>query len=212
MARNKYPEITVEKILAVSKKLFFEKGYDETTIQDIVNELDGLTKGAIYHHFKSKEEILMALGDKIFFDNNPFDSVSNRTDLNGLEKMRLAILLNQTDENSVVFSDNAMPALKNPRILAGMIESNRDYISPQWHELIEEGNRDGSINTEYAKELSEVLPLLNVWLVPSIFPASAEETLHKFKFLKKLFDDMGVSLIDDEVMNSIEQRSSSLVE
>lgn len=54
MARNKYPEITVEKILEAAKKLFLEKGYENTTIQDIVNELGGLTKGAIYHHFRTK--------------------------------------------------------------------------------------------------------------------------------------------------------------
>ena len=66
MARNKYPEVTVEKILEVSQRLFMEKGYDNTTIQDIVNELGGLTKGAIYHHFKSKEEIIDALGKNSF--------------------------------------------------------------------------------------------------------------------------------------------------
>ena len=72
MARNKYPEVTVEKILDVAQRLFLEKGYDNTTIQDIVNELGGLTKGAIYHHFKSKEEIIDALSEKLFFENNPF--------------------------------------------------------------------------------------------------------------------------------------------
>ena len=59
MARNKYPELTVEKILEVSQRLFLEKGYEQTTIQDIVDNLGGLTKGAVYHHFKSKEEIIM---------------------------------------------------------------------------------------------------------------------------------------------------------
>ena len=77
MARNKYPEITVEKILDVSQRLFLEKGYDKTTIQDIVDELGGLSKGAIYHHFKSKEEIMDALGDKMFFNNNPFVPASS---------------------------------------------------------------------------------------------------------------------------------------
>ena len=38
--------------------LFFEKGYDNTSIQDIIDGLGGLTKGAVYHHFKSKEDIL----------------------------------------------------------------------------------------------------------------------------------------------------------
>lgn len=61
MARNKYPEVTVEKILEVAERLFWEKGYDDTTIQNIIDGLGGLTKGAVYHHFKSKEEILDAL-------------------------------------------------------------------------------------------------------------------------------------------------------
>ncbi len=93
MARNKYPEVTVEKILDVSKRLFLENGYDNTTIQDIVDELGGLTKGAIYHHFKSKEEIMKALGDKMFFDNNPFEAVRERTDLNSLQKIRMMLYI-----------------------------------------------------------------------------------------------------------------------
>ena len=75
MARNKYPEITVEKILDAAQRLFLEKGYDNTTIQDIVDELGGLTKGAVYHHFKSKEEIMDAVGDRMFRENNPFEAV-----------------------------------------------------------------------------------------------------------------------------------------
>lgn len=72
MARNKYPEITVEKILEVSQWLFLTKGYDNTTIQDIVDDLGGPTRGAIYHHFKSKEEIMDALTNKMFHEKNPF--------------------------------------------------------------------------------------------------------------------------------------------
>ena len=79
MARNKYPEITVDKILDVSERLFLEKGYDNTTIQDIVNELGGLTKGAIYHHFKYKEEIMEALRDRMFFNSNPFEVVKKES-------------------------------------------------------------------------------------------------------------------------------------
>ena len=60
MSRNKYPEETVNLILDVSQRLFIEKGYDNTTIQDIIDELGGLTKGAIYHHFSSKQDMLAA--------------------------------------------------------------------------------------------------------------------------------------------------------
>lgn len=125
MARNKYPEITVEKILEVSQRLFVEKGYDNTTIQDIVNELGGLTKGAIYHHFKSKEEIMDALSEKMFFDNNPFILVKQRTDLNGLQKMREAIKINYADTERAELNKRTVPILQNPRILAGMIDTDR---------------------------------------------------------------------------------------
>ena len=51
-------------ILDVALALFFEKGYDNTSIQDIIDGLGGLTKGAVYHHFKSKEDILSAALDR----------------------------------------------------------------------------------------------------------------------------------------------------
>lgn len=97
MARNKYPEVTVEKILKAAQKLFLEKGYENTTIQDIVDKLGGLTKGAIYHHYKSKEEIMDALIHKMFLENNPFNIVKQRKDLSGLEKIKLAMRLHLSD-------------------------------------------------------------------------------------------------------------------
>ena len=197
MARNKYPEVTVEKILDVSKRLFFEKGYDNTTIQDIVDELGGLTKGAIYHHFKSKEEIMKELGDKLFFNNNPFEAVRGRNDLNGLQKIREMLMLNRADAERNELNAQAIPILENPRILAAAIEANRKVLTPLWFELIDEGRRDGSIKTEYAKELSEFLPFINFWLLPSIFPATAEELRQKKLFIIDMLSRMGLPLTDE---------------
>lgn len=212
MARNKYPEITVEKILEVSQRLFLTKGYDNTTIQDIVDELGGLTRGAIYHHFKSKEEIMDALTDKMFHEKNPFDIVKTQKDLNGLQKMKMAMSLNNSDKEKVNLSLQAIPILKNPRILAGIIESNRQVLSPFWLELLTEGNKDGSIHTDYAKELSELIPLLDLWLTPSIYPATSEEMYHKFLFIKELLDKMGLPLIDDENMEAVKKTLVSMGE
>ena len=203
MARNKYPEVTVEKILEVSQRLFLTKGYDNTTIQDIVEELGGLTRGAIYHHFKSKEEIMDALTRKMFFEKNPFEQVKKQTDLNGLQKMKLAIALNQSDKDAIDLSLQAIPILKNPRILVGMIESNRQQLSPCWLELLMEGIADGSIHTEYAKELSELIPLFDLWLTPSVYPATADELHHKFLFIKELLNKMGLPLFDEEFLENI---------
>jgi AcrR family transcriptional regulator len=51
---------TRDKILLASLKLFSEKGIRETTIKDIAKEV-GITEGAIYRHFKSKDEIVLGL-------------------------------------------------------------------------------------------------------------------------------------------------------
>ena len=171
MARNKYPEITVERILNAAQRLFLEKGYENTTIQDIVDALGGSDKGAIYHHFKSKEEILDAVGDKMFFENNPFEAVMERKDLNGLQKLQGSRFgLNQSDENRVNLTIQSIPITQNPRILVGMIESNRNMLTPYYQKLLEEGNQDGSIHTDYAKEIAELLPLMtSLWLLRRYF-------------------------------------------
>ena len=200
MARNKYPEVTVERILDVSQRLFLEKGYENTTIQDIVDELGGLTKGAVYHHFKSKEEIMDAVGDRMFFSNNPFEAVRGRTDLNGLQKLQEAVRLNQSDKERVRLTAQSIPIAKSPRLLQEMIISNRKVLTPYFLELIEEGNRDGSMHTDYPREIAELLPLLtSLWLLPSVFPASREQMKRKFLFLGEMLEKMGVPLMDDSI-------------
>ena len=206
MARNKYPEETVEKILDTAQRLFLEKGYDHTTIQDIVDNLGGLTKGAVYHHFKSKEEIMDAVGDRMFFADNPFDAVRNRHDLNGLEKLREAVRLNQQDTERTAMTIQSIPITKNPRILVEMIDSNRRVLTPRVLELIEEGNRDGSIHTDYAKEIAELIPLLtSLWIVPTIFPATREEMKHKFLFIGEMLEKMGVPLFDQGISRLVNE-------
>ena len=200
MARNKYPEVTVERILDVSQRLFLEKGYENTTIQDIVDELGGLTKGAVYHHFKSKEEIMDAVGDRMFFSNNPFEAVRGRTDLNGLQKLREAVRLNQSDKERVRLTAQSIPIAKSPRLLQEMIISCSKVLTPYFLELIEEGNRDGSMHTDYPREIAELLPLLtSLWLLPSVFPASREQMKRKFLFLGEMLEKMGVPLMDDSI-------------
>ena len=200
MARNKYPEETEEKILTAARNLFLEKGYEKTTIQDIVNQLGGLTKGAVYHHFKSKEEIMDAVTEKMFWDNDPFEKVRGREDLTGLEKMKEVIRLTQEPDWSSL-ARQSMPILKNPKLLAKCIEDNQRIATPRWLALIEEGMADGSIRTEYPREAAELLTLLDtVWMAPTIFPATREEVLHKFRCVGEIFANLGVPVIDEEML------------
>lgn len=51
---------TRDRILDISLELFIDKGYDKTSLREIAEQL-GYSKAAVYYHFPSKEDILMAL-------------------------------------------------------------------------------------------------------------------------------------------------------
>jgi len=55
---------TRERILDIALDLFTNQGYDKTSLREIAERL-GFSKAAIYYHFASKEEILMALHQRL---------------------------------------------------------------------------------------------------------------------------------------------------
>lgn len=119
MARNKYPEETVNLILDVSAKLFIEKGYDETSIQDIIDHLGGLSKGAIYHHFKSKESILVAIFDRMGeMTEHQMSAIRDEKSLTGLEKLKKMFASSLMDSDSLEMFAAAPNLIENPRLLA----------------------------------------------------------------------------------------------
>jgi len=58
--REEQKEKTIADILRVSQELFHKQGYEKTSIHNIAEHC-GLSKGALYHHFKSKEEVLKTI-------------------------------------------------------------------------------------------------------------------------------------------------------
>ena len=53
---------TRQRIQAVALELFTEQGYEKTSLREIAERL-GVTKAALYYHFKSKDEIVTSLVD-----------------------------------------------------------------------------------------------------------------------------------------------------
>ena len=131
MARNKHPEETVGRILDVASRLFLEKGYEHTSIQDIINNLGGLSKGAIYHHFKSKEEILIAVTDRMTAESNHMlAQIRDASGLNGREKLRwiFKASINRPVQNDIF---SVAPDFRNnPRLLDSLLrESVEEAVS-----------------------------------------------------------------------------------
>lgn len=58
--RKNNNHLTKRKIVSAAWKLFYEQGYDDTTIEDIVYE-SGTSKGSFYHYFNGKDALLSSL-------------------------------------------------------------------------------------------------------------------------------------------------------
>ena len=84
MKHNSNKDKSINQILDAALEVFVKKGYAQTRMDDIV-DLSGLSKGAIYHHYSSKNELFLSLIDhwetyfftdilkKSLIDKNPDD-------------------------------------------------------------------------------------------------------------------------------------------
>lgn len=206
MPRNKYPEETEQLILDAALKLFIEKGYEQTTILDIVGEMGGLTRGAFYHHFKTKEEVFFALTDKLFNDMEPFTKIKGRTDINGLEKIKLTLqILNESKEYTVL-QLQILPLIESsPTAFKLYMEKQRTFLASKYAELINEGINDGSIKAKYPKLTAELFLLIcNVWMMPTIYPqANEEEAWQRFDMAKDIVDFLGLPVLGKELASQV---------
>ena len=211
MARNKHPEETINRILDVAFRLFMEKGYDHTSIQDIIDHLGGLSKGAIYHHFKSKEDILIAVMVRSSAgSNHMFLLVQDRSDLNGREKLKTIFkesvsLPVQNDIFTVAPDFN-----HNPRFLSMLLHDTIEEAAPNYIlPIIQEGMADGSIQTDYPKELAElVLLVANIWMNPMIFHNTEEEVCRKFMVFSQMLQGFGLDIADQDILDRIRELTS----
>lgn len=197
MARNKHPEETVQRILDVSYRLFMDKGYDHTTIQDIVDAL-GMSKGAVYHHFKSKEDILDRINEYYYDEVHWFKDIRLDPGLTGLEKMR-EILIRQFHDSRKRQLDVLTASLQtNPRLIALTLSATIEDAAPFMQTLVEEGVRDGSIQVTDPKSFTEALMLLlNMWV--GVFTTDAADFNRKLDFLQAFTAAMGLPLLDDRL-------------
>lgn len=204
MARNKHPEETVNLILDVSSRLFLERGYEHTSIQDIIDNLGGLSKGAIYHHFKSKEDILEAATNRMTEESNRLLArIRDRMDLSGKEKLREmfreSLLRPVQNEIFQVAPDiGSSPGLFFSMVMDTVNEVTPDYILP----VFQQGIADGSIRTDYPAELAELIMLAaNIWLNPMAFDDLPERVYRKVRVFQQMMRGFGLDIIDEEIMD-----------
>ncbi|HUS76592.1 MAG TPA: TetR/AcrR family transcriptional regulator [Methanothrix sp.] len=87
----KEPEERRKELIDMAERLFIAQGYDQTSISDIVKEVN-VSQGAFYYYFDSKEDVLVAVMEKqIALMESDFIQIANNSDLDEAAKLNSMI-------------------------------------------------------------------------------------------------------------------------
>lgn len=191
-------------ILDISSGLFIEKGYEQTSISDIVSGLDGLTKGAIYHHFDSKHDIIVGIAKRYVLKKELLESIKEKSELNGLEKIREILLESMFNKEIMSSTKTSLGLLTDPTFSSLYNSQIINNLSPEIECYIKEGIVDGSIQTESPKQMSEVILLLiSTWFIQSLFPNTLETFMDKLRTAQFVLKASGVDVLSEDIINKI---------
>lgn len=135
------------EFMATALELFYRKGYENTTIKDIIEEL-GVTKGAFYHYFVSKEAIIIEIAREFTLRAaRIIKGVFERPGLTAVEKMNLAF--DSVNEFKIRESElrtrfkGALQSEENLKLQYMLSNSMKRELGPLYAGLIENGYKEG---------------------------------------------------------------------
>jgi AcrR family transcriptional regulator len=133
-----------ERLLAEATRLFAERGYDRTSVQEIV-EAAGVTKGALYHYFGSKDDLLHEIYARVLrLQTERLDAIAARTTdvRDRLAEAAADVVvtsIDNLDDTKIFF--RSMHQLSPEKQKA--VRAERRRYHERFRALIEEGQRDG---------------------------------------------------------------------
>jgi len=154
------------QILDAAEKLFFEKGYDRTSVQDILDALQ-MSKGGFYHYFDAKDSVLRAVSERRAerrYERLSADLYGSRRGSVG----RLNLLLgmaNLFEAEEPQFAALVLKLCYVDRDAAMNAHRRRiliDRLMPYLGDVIAEGVADGSFHTRHPSEAGRLLLLLTL--------------------------------------------------
>jgi len=150
---------TIADILNVSEKLFHEKGFEKTSIMDIATGC-GLSKGALYHHFKSKEEVLEKIcSNHYHLLRDTFLPIVNQTELSMKTKIKQIMTIarnSQMNTAAASFSqgDSAQPrGIRNAALSQLLNSYSKMVYLDVFVPLFAEGKRQGECSFPVSAEV-----------------------------------------------------------
>ncbi|MCI7263518.1 MAG: TetR/AcrR family transcriptional regulator [Clostridiaceae bacterium] len=167
------------EILDAAERLFGTKGFDNTSTNDILNEV-GIARGTLYYHFKSKEDILDAMIGRITEQLIAKAKViAGNRELPVLKRLTMTILALNVDTALGHEVMEQVHRAQNALLHQKMQECLLSGVNPLITGLIEEGIEQGICRTEYPAEVVEMVMLYSSTAFDALVERSKEERERK---------------------------------
>ena len=167
------------EILDVAEKLFGTKGFDQTSTNDILNEI-GIARGTLYYHFKSKEEILDAMIERI--DKQlvaKAKMIAENKEIPVLQRLTMTIMALNLDND---LGHEVMEQVHRPQnalMHQKMRENLLAEVDPLITGLVEEGIEQGICRTDYPAEVVEMTMLYSCITFDALVEDTQEQRQRK---------------------------------
>jgi len=148
----KAPQVRRAEIIDAAQHLFLRKGYDKTTINDVI-AATRLSKGAFYHHFHSKEDLLEAITERIAaaaldrvatrVADGPRDALAR---FNAVFDAIREWKLENMDELRAMFAASLKP--ENMVLYHRIAHASMTAMAPCLTEIIAQGMREGAFDVD----------------------------------------------------------------
>jgi len=162
MARvSKEYDERLNELLDAGQQLFFQKGYDLTSINDIIEKV-GVAKGTFYHYFDSKDDLLDKIVDR--WSQATLERVKElikKEDLNALEKMnRFFITIRDYKIENLELMKvliNVLYRDENLIMRHKMLNQSLKWLTPEFVKIIKQGIKEGCFNPADEEETAELI-------------------------------------------------------
>jgi TetR/AcrR family transcriptional regulator, transcriptional repressor for nem operon len=157
----KSADVRQAEILDTAQLLFYTKGYDNTSVRDIIDEV-GIAKGTFYHHFNAKEELLDALIVRLLEQSlTILEPILADEQLTALEKLHSFFneVSNLKMENEALIRTLISTWYDDSNVIMRekIKQRSLDMFAPLYAQIVQQGIEEGVFTVEYPKEMGGIV-------------------------------------------------------
>jgi AcrR family transcriptional regulator len=180
----KAPDVRRSELIAAAQQLFYSKGYERTSVNDIVEKV-GVAKGTFYHYFDSKTAVLEAIiNETIAQVVAKLQEIIADETLTAIPKWQKA-LQNSNDwkfkhKDEVLEAGRLLQTEENILLRYKLRIETSKAVASEMTKILEQGVEEGVFDVQFIPETAEIM-VANI--------AKFSDTLNELFFHPEKYDD-----------------------